>query len=55
MAYGLSIPQQQRLSRQLADIIKVDAEIISAAIDDITKAEVKRIARGITNDTAKTD
>ena len=36
---------QQRLSRQLADIIKVDAEIISRAIDEITRIEVARVAR----------
>ena len=36
---------QQRLSRQLADIIKVDAEIISKAIDEITKAEVRRVTK----------
>ena len=44
MAYGLTVKTQQRFSAQLAEIIGIDAEIISAAIDSITREEVKRVA-----------
>ena len=40
---------------QIAEIINVDAAIVAAAMDEITRREVRRVARGIISDTAKTD
>ena len=51
----MTMKEQQRFSRQIAEIINVDAAIVAAAMDEITRREVRRVARGITNDTAKTD
>jgi hypothetical protein len=47
--------EQQRFSIQIAEIINVDAAIVAAAMDEITRREVRRVARGITYDTTKTD
>ena len=52
MAYGMTFAVQKRFAAQLADIIKVDAEIINKAIDEITKAEVWRVTK---NDIAEAD
>ena len=45
MAYGLSMEQQQQLTAQLAEIMGVDAEIIADAMAEVTKVELRRVAR----------
>ena len=51
MAYGLTTTTQQRFSAQLAEIIGIDAEIILAAMDEVTKAELWEVARNEPSDT----
>ena len=37
--------QQQRFSAQLAEIIGIDAEIILAAMEEVTRSELLRVSR----------
>jgi len=45
MAYGLTTTTQQRFSAQLAEIIGIDAEIILAAMEEVTRIELLRVSR----------
>jgi hypothetical protein len=54
LAYGMTMKEQQRFSVQIAEIINVDASIIAAAMDEITRREVRRVARGIISDVTET-
>jgi len=45
IAYGLTTTTQQRFSAQLAEIIGIDAEIILAAMDEVTRIELLRVSR----------
>ena len=45
MPYGLTIHTQKRLANELAKILDIDEEKIMYALNEITKMEVKRIAK----------
>ena len=44
LPYGLTYQTQHKLSSQLSAILNIPAEDISKAMDEITRAEVMRIA-----------
>ena len=45
MAYGLTMATTQKLTKQLAEILGLPAEVVAGALDEVTRIELLRVAR----------